>query len=365
MHKFAKKFCKSVLVRKINVRQAENEVDECQIKCYIDTSICEGYKERRKKMKRLIALLLAVVMVLAFSGCEAPDDGVYTVGICQYMPHPALNQATEGFKDALKDAFGENVKFVEENATGEISNCVSIVNSLVSSKVDLIMANATPAVQAAANATRTIPVLGTSVTEYGVALGIPDFSGVVGTNVSGTSDLASLDKQAAMILQWRPDVKKVGLLYCSSEANSQYQVDEVQKYLEASNVECKQFSFTDSNDMSAVVQDAANWSDAIYVPTDNTVADNAGIIDGICRPAGVPVFAGEEGICAACGVATLSISYYELGYTTGQMAVKVLKGEADISQMEIEYAPSETPKYNSEICQALGIEPVDGYIPIG
>ena len=317
-------------------------------------------------MKRIFAIGMSVLMLLSMAACGGGSGSdVPVVGICQFMPHEALDQATKGFKDDLIAEFGENgIKFKEENAAGEPSNCGSIVNSLVSAKVDLIMANATPAVVAAANATKTIPVLGTSVTEYGVALGLKNFSGTVGTNVSGTSDLANLEKQAAMIVEWCPNVKKVGLVFCSAEDNSQYQVDEVQKYLEAKDITCKQFPFTDTNDMSAVVRDAADWSDAIYLPTDNTVADNAGIVDGICRPAKIPVFAGEEGICKKCGVATLSISYYELGEATGKMAIKILKGEATAADMPIEYAPSETPKYNTEICEALGITPVEGYEPI-
>lgn len=317
-------------------------------------------------MKKLFAAILCVFLLAGLAACggTAKSD-VPVVGICQFMPHPALDQATKGFKDVLIAEFGEDgIQFKEENAAGETSNCGSIVNSLISAKVDLIMANATPAVVAAANATKTIPVLGTSVTEYGVALGIKNFSGLVGTNVSGTSDLANLEKQADVILEWCPDVQNVGLVYCSAEANSQYQVDEVQKYLEAKNVTCKQFPFADTNDMSTVVRDAADWSDAIYVPTDNTVADNTGIVDGICRPAKIPVFAGEESICKGCGIATLSISYYELGEATGRMAIKILKGEATAAEMPIEYAPSETPKYNAEICQELGITPVEGYVAI-
>jgi putative ABC transport system substrate-binding protein len=284
----------------------------------------------------------------------------YTVGICQLVQHAALDAATQGFEDALTAAFGENVTFDFQNAQGDSATCATITNGFVSSSVDLIMANATPALQAAQAATNTIPVLGTSVTEYGVALGLTDFDGTVGGNISGTSDLAPLDQQADMIVEWMPDAKKVGLLYCSAEANSQYQVDEVQKYLEEKGITATQYAFSDSNDLSSVCQKAADENDALYVPTDNTVAANTGIVDGICRPAKKPVFAGEEGICAGCGVATLSISYYDLGYTTGEMAVKILNGEADISTMPIEYTDV-TKKYNKAVCDDLGLTVPEGY----
>lgn len=318
-------------------------------------------------MKKFLALICAILMLLSMTACvsEGASDGKYVIGICQYAPHKSLDAATAGFKQAVIDGLGaENVEFKEENAAGETANCTTIINSLVSAKVDLIMANATPALQTAANATRSIPVLGTSVTEYGLALGIENFSGTVGTNVSGTSDLAELKLQAEMLLEWFPDAKKVGLLYCSGEPNSLYQVEEIAKYLGQKSVTCQKFAFSDSNDMATVVRDAAAWSDVIYVPTDNAVANATDVVDSICRSAKVPVIAGEEGICSGCGVATLSISYYDLGYTTGQMAVKVLKGEEKVSEMPIEYTTA-TKKYNAEICAALGIEPKDGYEKIG
>ena len=300
------------------------------------------------------------VASFAAAGSAAASGDSYTVGICQLVQHAALDAATQGFEDALTAEFGENVKFDFQNAQGDSATCATIANGFVSAGVNLIMANATPALQAAQSATNEIPVLGTSVTEYGVALGLSDFSGTVGGNISGTSDLAPLDQQADMIVEWMPEAKKVGLLYCSAEANSQYQVDEVQKYLEAKGVTATQYAFSDSNDLSSVCQKAADENDALYVPTDNTVAANTGIVDGICRPAKKPVFAGEEGICAGCGVATLSISYYDLGYTTGEMAVKILKGEADISTMPIEYTDV-TKKYNKAVCDDLGLTAPEGY----
>ena len=290
----------------------------------------------------------------------AADGQKFTIGICQLVQHAALDAATQGFEDALTASFGENVTFDFQNAQGDSATCATITNGFVSSGVDLIMANATPALQAAQSATDSIPVLGTSVTEYGVALGLTDFDGTVGGNISGTSDLAPLDQQAEMIVEWMPEAKKVGLLYCSAEANSQYQVDEVQKYLEEKGVTATQVRFSLIPRPVLCLPRAADENDALYVPTDNTVAANTGIVDGICRPAKKPVFAGEEGICAGCGVATLSISYYDLGYTTGEMAVKILNGEADISTMPIEYTDV-TKKYNKTICDDLGLTVPDGY----
>lgn len=296
-------------------------------------------------------------------GTPAGTDGVtYNVGICQLVQHPALDLATQGFKDALTEELGEGaVVFDEQNAQGDSNTCSTIVNSFVSGNVDLILANATPALQAAAAATNEIPILGTSITEYGVALGLDDFDGTVGGNISGTSDLAPLDGQADMVQELFPDAKTVGLLYCSAEANSQYQVDTVKAFLEEKGYECKYYAFSDSNDLSAVTTTASSEVDVIYVPTDNTVADNTGIVDNICRPAKVPVIAGEEGICQGCGVATLSISYYDIGIGTGRMAAKILKGEADIAEMPVEYAPTFTKKYNAVICEELGITIPDDY----
>ena len=261
----------------------------------------------------------------------------------------------------MKGIGAENVSFEFKDAAGEASTCSTIINGFVASNVDLIMANATPAVAAAFNATDSIPILGTSVTEYGVALGIKDFNGTVGENVSGTSDLADLTKQAQMIVDWCPDAKKVALLYCSAEPNSKYQVDVVKAELEKKGIECKLSAFADTSQLFSVTTEACNFADAIYVPTDNTVANNATAIDSICRPAGVPVIAGEAGICAGCGIATLSIDYYDLGYATGEMAVRILKDGADITKMPIEYAPEVSYLYNEEICKELNITPLDGY----
>lgn len=344
-------------------------------------------------MKKILALVMAMTMGMGLVACgsstsadtaaadtttettestdaaadttAADGDASYLIGICQLVQHPALDAATQGFKDALTEEFGDAVQFDEQNAQGDSNTCSTIITDFVSDGVDLILANATPALQAASAGTADIPILGTAVTEYGVALDLDDFDGTVGTNISGTSDLAPLDQQAAMLNELFPDAKNVGLVYCSAEANSQYQVDTVKDALEKLGYTCTYYAFSDSNDLSSVATTAATESDVIYVPTDNTVASNTEIINNICLPEKVPVIAGEEGICQGCGVATLSISYYDLGVATGKMALKVLVDGEDISTMPIEYAPQFTKEYNPEICDELGITVPDDYVAIG
>ena len=323
----------------------------------------------KKTSVKVITIVLALVLICGTLAACGGNDGTttekYKIGVIQLMEHVALDAATEGFKQAVIDELGEeNVDFDIQNGQGDPQTCSTIANQFVSNNVDLILANATPALQSAAAATADIPIRGTSVTEYGVALDLKDFNGTVGGNISGTSDLAPLDRQAAMITEWCPDAKTVGLLYCSKEANSQYQVDVVKAELEKAGLTATLYPFSDSNDLAQVCTTAADNCDVIYVPTDNTVAENTGIIDNICEPKKIPVIAGEEGICSGCGIATLSISYYDLGYTTGKMAVQILKGEADVSTMAIGYAETQTPKYNKQNCEALGITPLEGYIAI-
>lgn len=318
-------------------------------------------------MKKLISLVLAAVMALSLVACGSgskdkdTSDKTYKVGVVQLVQHEALDAATKGFTDALKEALGDKVEVVEKNASGDSNNCSTIVNGFISDKVDLIMANATPALQAAASATSTIPILGTSVTDYATALEIADWTGTVGGNISGTSDLAPLDKQAAMLQELFPNAKKVGMLFCSSEPNSKYQVDEVTKLLSAAGITCTEYTFTDSNDVSSVTQKACDDSDVLYIPTDNTAASNTEAIANVVLAAGTPVIAGEAGICRGCGVATLSIDYYELGKITGQMAAKILTGEADISTMPVEFAPTATKQANMANCEKLGITVLADY----
>ena len=319
-----------------------------------------------KKMKKFLSLSVAAVLALSMTACgskagdsnnaDATETGSsnakYTVGICQLVQHDALDAATKGFKDYLTEKLGDDVVFDEQNAQGDSATCATIVNSFVSKNEDLILANATAPLQSAAAATTDIPILGTSVTDYATALDISDWSGTTGRNISGTSDLAPLSEQAAMLNELFPDAKNVGLLYCSAEANSQYQIDVIKEELEKLNYTCTAYSFVDSNDIASVVQSAVNSNDVLYIPTDNTAASNTEVINNI---------ASEAGVCKGCGVATLSISYYDLGYQTGKMAYEILVNGADPSTMEVEFAPAVTKQYNPDICEKLGITVPDDY----
>ena len=332
-----------------------------------------------KKLSKLTALLLAAVMALSLAACAGPGaenskpvetkgsqgepaGGKYTVGICQQDQHPALDAATQGFKDALVEKLGQDgVAFKEGNASGDTANCPTIINGFLSENVDLILANATGSLQAAHSATADIPILGTSVTDYATALELENWSGTVGGNISGTSDLAPLDQQAEMLHELFPDAQNVGLLYCSGEPNSVYQCDVIEGYLKEMGYSVSRFAFTDTNDVASVAQTACDGSDVIYIPTDNTAAKNTEAIANVVLPAKVPVIAGEEGLCKGCGVATLSISYYDIGHIAGEMAYEILANGADISTMPVKSAPQVVKKYNAANCEALGIAAPEGY----
>lgn len=311
-------------------------------------------------MKKLLTILLATICLFTLCACNSDSNqgSNLKVGVIQTTQHPALDAATQGFVDALKENGITDVDV--QNASGESTNCSTIVGNFVADGVDLIMANATPALQAASAATDTIPVLGTSITVYDVVLG-----GSVPKNVSGTTDLAPLDEQASMIKELFPDAKKVGILFCSAEANSQYQVDKISEFLKEDGIETVNYVFNDSNDITAVTEKAvSDKADVIYVPTDNTAAANTQAIANVVLPAGIPVFTGEEGVCTGCGVATLTISYYDIGFKTGEMAADILLNGADISTMEIESAPQFVKKFNKTNAEKLGITIPEDYVAI-
>ena len=334
-----------------------------------------------KKFTKIVYVVLCLALVLtAFAACGSKEDATtaagdtsapaatdtdktYTVGICQLVQHDALDAATKGFKEALTEKLGDKVTFDEQNAAGESTACATIVNKFVSSKVDLIMANATPALQAAAAATSTIPIVGTSVTDYATALemDVDSWTGKTGVNITGTADCAPLDKQAEMILTLVPDAKTVGIIYCSGEANSKFQVNAVKAYLEEKKITVNEYPFADSNDIAAVVTKAVSECDALYSPTDNKVADNTEVVNNIAEPAGIPLIAGEEGICKGCGVATLSISYYDIGYEAGLMAYDILVNGKNPADMEIGYSSNLVEKYVKDRAEALKITIPEGY----
>ena len=330
--------------------------------------------------KRIISLVASLALVLSLSvgltGCgdkAAQDDNQgstdgegtkYTVGICQLVQHEALDAATQGFIDALNEALPGQVEFQNKNASGDNANCSTIVNSFVSDGVDLIMANATGALTAAAAAPSALPILGTSITDYGVALGVDNWTGVSGTNISGTSDLDPLDGQAAMIQELFPDAKTIGLLYCSGEPNSIFQADSMEALLTDMGYSVERYTFADSNDVSSVTANACSNADVLYIPTDNTAASCTEAINNVALSAGIPIVAGEEGLASGCGVATLSISYYDLGRATGEMAAEILTEGADISTMEVRFAPAFTKEYNADICEALNITVPEDYVAI-
>ena len=335
-------------------------------------------------MKKVLSLLCVAAMIFALAACggsqapaatqapaaEAPAEApaeeaqVFNIGICQLVQHPALDAATQGFKDALTEKLGDSVSFNEQNASGDAATCSVICNQFVSDEVDLIMANATASLQAAASATNVIPILGTSITDYGTALGIEGFTGVSGTNISGTSDLAPLDGQAQMLSELFPDAKTVGLVYCSGEPNSKFQAETIAPMLTELGYTVSEYTFADSNDVANVTASACAECDVLYIPTDNTAASCTEAINNVALVEKTPIVVGEEGICKGCGVATLSISYYDIGYETGLMAAEILTEGADISTMEVRYAPQFTKEYNVSICETLGITIPEDYVAI-
>ena len=339
--------------------------------CHKDTDFYFIKEDIKMKKGKLLTLLPLFAMLMTSCGAQKDwmikydPDKVYNIGICQLVQHDALDAATNGFMKAVEEGLGKDkVKFDLQNAAGSSDLCVTISNKFVSNKVDLIMANATPALQAAANSTLSIPVLGTSITEYGVALNLKDFKGTVGGNVSGTSDLAPLDGQADMFSELLPNAKSVGLLYCSAEANSIYQVNTVKSFLEKKGLTTKMISFADSNELQTVLSGSVAGLDALYIPTDNVCADNTPVIDAICSQNNLPVICGEENLCKGCGIASLSIDYFNLGMKTGQMALEIIKNGKDISKMPIAYDESPVKKFNAEKCTALGITVPSSYVAI-
>ena len=301
-------------------------------------------------MKKILSLVLVIALCACTSLVSCGESTDFTVGICQLMEHESLDKATNGFIDALTaelEKAGKTVTFNTQVA-GEPNLCTTVINTFTAKNVDLIMANATPALLAAANATTSIPVLGTSVTDYA-----DTFSGNIPENVTGTSDAVPFDEQARMMISTLGLIEgdKVGVIYCTNESNSLIQYNAVKALFEAEGIVVEAYTFSETTELQAITSAAATACKAIYVPSDNTVADNDSIVGTICSEKKVPVYTSYGGkICYA----SLAIDYYQLGAETGKMAAKILLGEATPADFEIAtLAPSVT--YNQELCDALGI----------
>ena len=304
-------------------------------------------------MKKIVSLIL--VLALCIGGClsltACGEKADFTVGICQLMEHESLDKATNGFIDALTEALEKEGKTVEfdTQVAGESNLCATVINTFTAKKVDMIMANATPALLAAANATTSIPVLGTSVTDYS-----DTFSGKIPENVTGTSDAVPFDEQAQMMIDSLnlKEGDKVGVIYCTNESNSLIQYNAVKALFEAKKIKVEAYTFSDTTELQTVVNNAANNSKAIYVPSDNTVADNDSVVGTICTDKKVPVFTSYGGkICYA----SLAIDYYELGRKTGEMAAEILLGKKSPKDFEVATL-TPTVVYNNDLCATLGIE---------
>lgn len=309
-------------------------------------------------MKKItkFAFALAALALAASMSFAAKKQKVIKIGAIQLVEHPALDASYKGFIDGLKEAGyedGKNIKIIYENAQGEQANCVTIADKLVSQRCDLIFAIATPAAQAVANKTETIPVLVTAVTDPKTA-GLVESNEKPGTNVSGTSDLTPCMEQIKLLKKLVPDAKKIGLLYCSSEENSKFQISIAKKACDMNGLKYVDATVSNTNEVQQVVQSLVGKVDAIYSPTDNMIASTMATVALVTTPAKIPVIVGEDGMCQGGGLATYGINYYELGKQTAKMAVEVFNGKKP-RDMPIQYLSKCDFTYNKETAAALGI----------
>lgn len=316
-----------------------------------------------KKSKKILALLLSGMMIVGFAGCSggnsAKEDKVYKVGVIQLVQHDALDASYTGFKKALEEAGykdGENIEIDYQNAAGDQSNCQTIADSFVNDKKDLIFAIATPAAQAVASKTTEIPILVTAVTDPKDA-GIVESNEEPGTNVSGSSDLTPVAEQIDLLKQIVPDAKKVAVLYASNESNSLFQANLAKEAAKKNDLEVEEVTVSNSNEIEQVLKSVVDKVDAIYTPTDNTIAASMATVALIANEAKVPVVCGEEGMVNEGGLITYGINYEKIGALAGNQAVKIFKGE-DISKMPIEYLAKEelTIKINEDAAKEIGIK---------
>lgn len=314
-------------------------------------------------MKRMLAMIMIVMMLLSLCACGSAagnkaDDGTYSVGIVQLMQHVALDQATQGFQDALTEKLGDKVTFDVQLASGEATNCTTIVTKFINSNVDLIMANATPAVIAAKEATSTIPIIGTSVTDYvAEEASIVASNEAPGANVTGYSDMSDIAAHVELTQKLCPDAKTVAIIYCSAEPNSVIQGNQAKELYEAAGLSTVTLTASDVTTISTVVNSACEKADVIYIPTDNLFAENMESVKNIAEPAKIPVITGEGGMAQAGGTASVAIDYYTLGYRAGEMAYEIMVNGADPATTPIGFMTAEDMELiiNEENVAAIGL----------
>jgi putative ABC transport system substrate-binding protein len=317
--------------------------------------------------KRIWISLLIIAMIGGLLGGCGKKDKLYKIGVNQLVRHAALDASYQGFVDALKEAGyidGENIKIDYQIAQNDQSTLNTIATKLVNDGSDLILAIATPSAQAVANATKDIPILVTAVTDP-AGSGLVESNEVPGGNVSGTSDLTPVRQQIELITKLVPNAKKIAILYSSSESNSKIQVEMAKEAAEEFNLVVEEATVSGTNDIEQVVQSLIGKVDAIYAPTDNTIASGMPTVAMVANANGIPVICGEEGMVGKGGLATYGIDYYKLGWLTGKQAVRIIKGEADTATMPIEYLPDDeySLTVNEEVAEQLGIEIPDDLNP--
>lgn len=331
-------------------------------------------------MKKSLAMLLAGAMVVAsLTACGSgkkettaettsdttaesaesktvSDGETYKIGVLQLTEHAALDAANEGFVAALDDS-GISYEIDQQNAQNDQSACQTIAEKLVNDGDDLILAIATPAAQAVAGVTTEIPIVGTAITDFADS-GLVESNDAPGENVTGSSDLTPIKAQISLLQKVLPEAKTVGVLYCSAESNSEIQLQMTKEACAAAGLDVEEFSVASSNEIQSVVESAVGKVDCLYPFTDNTIAAGMNTVSMVANENNLPVICGEQGMVEAGGLCTYSIDYYELGYIAGEMAVKILKGEAEPATMPIEYYPEEKCEFvgNEETAKLLGID---------
>ena len=302
------------------------------------------------------ATLLALAACGGNTGNGGSSDKTYKVGVLQLTEHSALDAANKGFIAAL-DESGLKYEADQQNAQNDQSACATLASKFVGDGKDLIFVIATPAAQAVAGATSDIPIVGTAITDYAGAKLVKD-NDKPGTNVTGTSDMNPVDDQIAMLHKVLPDAKKVGLLFASNEANSEIQIEMAEAALDKLGLSHDRYTVSNSNELQSVVESMVGKVDAVYSPTDNTIAAGMAQVGQIAKENKLPIIPGEKGMCEAGGLCTLSIDYTELGHMAGEMAVKILKGESKPEDMAIEQEDASKLEVvkNDDMAQALGID---------